>query len=235
MWVSQQFTSIHNNQNPALDDLWIKSAPVVSNAQVKTNHTKVWNRAAAVSSLLSICISTSPCESLHGTQTMWKTSSDPAEDILTKSGSKPGKWLKNTPHMHKHCLKKVEMIQFCSLYPADIWEFEDSVTASPLCLCAYSLFWAQTADEAVPPCLWYYSSAKSVHAQQAHEDFFCTPTSNITGLMDHLGFTQNMEQCVLWLLFMIAVMKLLCWFSDFRVRVMCALVHVCVLLCLWIL
>lgn len=48
--------------------------------------------------------------------------------------------------------------------------------------------------------------------------------------MDLLGLTHNMQEGTLWLLFMIALMKLLCWFADFRVRVMSVFVHVRVFL-----
>lgn len=66
-----------------------------------------------------------------------------------------------------------------------------------------------------------YSSVVCVPSQRACEDGFHTPSCNITGLMDPLGLKHNMHQCRLWLLFMIALMKLLCWFADFRVRVIC--------------
>lgn len=57
-----------------------------------------------------------------------------------------------------------------------------------------SLFYAQTADEAVCLCVCYRSIV-CVPAQQAQEDFFHTPSNNITGLMNPLGLTHNMRQC----------------------------------------
>lgn len=137
----------------------------------------------------------------------------------------------NTPRINTIYICRDAFYCWC---PVNTSRNLNTLSLHHLCMCVRVHIYYDHINILRPNCWWScvsvfvcYSPVMCVLTQQAHGDFFHAPSNNITGLMDLLGFTHNMQQCALWLLFMIAVMKLLCWFADFGVRVMCVFVHVC--------